>query len=230
MRFDNKRNIIIAAAIALIFLTSIYAYGSTRGAGSAVLSGVDKEYRGIVRFHVIANSNSDYDQEMKLAVRDRVLEAMSEKLMTETVSRYDAEDKGSGSSDAGAEVFAETAKLDIDEVKDLITENLDEIERIAEEVIKEYGSDYETHAELGVRFIPKKTYGDVTFPAGNYEALNITIGAGEGENWWCVLFPPLCLIDPSGASLENIETDSIGSGGSEIQLKFKTQEIIEQWT
>ena len=79
-------------------------------------------------------------------------------------------------------------------------------------------------------FIPKKTYGDVTFPAGNYEALNITIGAGEGENWWCVLFPPLCLIDPSGASLENIETDSIGSGGSEIQLKFKTQEIIEQWT
>ena len=62
---------------------------------------------------------------MKLAVRDSVLEAMSEKLMTETVSRYDAEDKGSGSSDAGAEVFAETAKLDIDEVKDLITENLD---------------------------------------------------------------------------------------------------------
>lgn len=218
MRFDKRRNIIIAIAAAIIFLASIYAYGAARGAAPGGASGrVPEEYSGIVRFHVIANSNSDYDQEMKLAVRDRVLEEMNKKLIAETVSSYD-----------GGESV--TAKLDIDEVKDLITENLDEIESIAEEVIKEYGSDYDAHAELGVRFIPKKTYGDVTFPAGNYEALNITIGEGAGENWWCVLFPPLCLIDPTGETLDGIETDGIGEGTSEIQLKFKTQEIIEQWT
>lgn len=218
MRFDKRRNIIIAIAAAIIFLASIYAYGAARGAAPGGASGrVPEEYSGIVRFHVIANSNSDYDQEMKLAVRDRVLEEMNKKLIAETVSSYD-----------GGETV--TAKLDIDEVKDLITENLDEIESIAEEVIKEYGSDYDAHAELGVRFIPKKTYGEVTFPAGNYEALNITIGEGAGENWWCVLFPPLCLIDPTGETLDGIETDGIGEGTSEIQLKFKTQEIIEQWT
>lgn len=218
MRFDKRRNIIIAIAAAIIFLASIYAYGAARGAAPGGASGrVPEEYSGIVRFHVIANSNSDYDQEMKLAVRDRVLEEMNKKLIAETVSSYD-----------GGETV--TAKLDIDEVKDLITENLDEIESIAEEVIKEYGSDYNAHAELGVRFIPKKTYGEVTFPAGNYEALNITIGEGAGENWWCVLFPPLCLIDPTGETLDGIETDGIGEGTSEIQLKFKTQEIIEQWT
>lgn len=218
MRFDKRRNIIIAIAAAIIFLASIYAYGAARGAAPGGASGrVPEEYSGIVRFHVVANSNSDYDQEMKLAVRDRVLEEMNKKLIAETVNSYD-----------GGESV--TAKLDIDEVKDLITENLDEIESIAEEVIKEYGSDYDAHAELGVCFIPKKTYGDVTFPAGNYEALNITIGEGAGENWWCVLFPPLCLIDPTGETLDGIETDGIGEGTSEIQLKFKTQEIIEQWT
>lgn len=228
MRFDKRRNIIIAIAAAIIFLASIYAYGAARGAAPGGASGrVPEEYSGIVRFHVIANSNSDYDQEMKLAVRDRVLEEMNKKLIAETVSSYDE----SGAKKSGsAGNSAATAKLDIDEVRDLITENLDEIERIAEEVIKEYGSDYDAHAELGVRFIPKKTYGEVTFPAGNYEALNITIGEGAGENWWCVLFPPLCLIDPTGETLDGIETDGIGEGTSEIQLKFKTQEIIGQWT
>ena len=230
MRFDKRRNIIIAIAAAIIFLASIYAYGAARVAAPGGASGrVPEEYSGIVRFHVIANSNSDYDQEMKLAVRDRVLEEMNNKLIAETVSSYDGGESGAKKSGSAGN-SAKTAKLDIDEVRDLITENLDEIERIAEEVIKEYGSDYDAHAELGVRFIPKKTYGEVTFPAGNYEALNITIGEGAGENWWCVLFPPLCLIDPTGETLDGIETDGIGEGTSEIQLKFKTQEIIEQWT
>lgn len=230
MRFDKRRNIIIAIAAAIIFLASIYAYGAARGAAPGGASGrVPEEYSGIVRFHVIANSNSDYDQEMKLAVRDRVLEEMNKKLIAETVSSYDGGESGAKKSGSAGN-SAKTAKLDIDEVRDLITENLDEIERIAEEVINEYGSDYDAHAELGVRFIPQKTYGEVTFPAGNYEALNITIGEGAGENWWCVLFPPLCLIDPTGETLDGIETDGIGEGTSEIQLKFKTQEIIEQWT
>ena len=177
MRFDKRRNIIIAIAAAIIFLASIYAYGAARGAAPGGASGhVPEEYSGIVRFHVIANSNSDYDQEMKLAVRDRVLEEMNKKLIAETVSSYD---EGGAKKSGSAGNSAATAKLDIGEVRDLIIENLDEIERIAEEVINEYGSDYDAHAELGVRFIPKKTYGEVTFPAGNYEALNITNPIGR---------------------------------------------------
>ena len=61
---------------------------------------------------------------------------------------------------------------------------------------------------MGVRYIPQKTYGDITFPAGNYEALNITIGSGQGENWWCVLFPPLCLLDEGTAPISGDDADS----------------------
>lgn len=74
-----------------------------------------------------------------------------------------------------------------------------------------------------MRYIPQKTYGDITFPAGNYEALNITIGSGQGENWWCVLFPPLCLLDEGTAPLSVGDADSdaaksaaYGSGSSDV--------------
>ena len=67
---------------------------------------------------------------------------------------------------------------------------------------------YTAAVELGVRYIRQKTYGDITFPAGNYEALNITIGSGQGENWWCVLFPPLCLLDEGTAPISGDDTDS----------------------
>ncbi len=66
-----------------------------------------------------------------------------------------------------------------------------------------------------MRYIPEKTYGDITFPAGNYEALNITIGRGEGENWWCVLFPPLCLLD-EGTAADSVADESAGSGDGTI--------------
>ena len=216
MGFDRKRNSLIAVIIAVIFLTSVYAYGASRQSGSG-----DSEeksggnYGGVIRFHVVANSNSERDQALKLEVRDRVLAVVNQALVSETMLRHEEED-------------GLTARLDLEEAHDLIEENLDKIEAVAEEVIAENGSNYEAVAELGVRWIPQKTYGDVTFPAGNYEALNITIGEGQGENWWCVLFPPLCIIDPEGSSLDGIETDSFGENSEAITLKFKTQELYEE--
>ena len=167
-------------------------------------------------FHVIANSDSEYDQNVKLKVRDHVLEVVQAELLNETMLRHEEND-------------GDTARLGLDEARELIETNLDVIEDAAREVLAEEGVSYGASAELGVRFIPQKTYGDVTFPAGNYEALNITLGEGEGQNWWCVLFPPLCLIDPDGSELDGIETDQIAGGQQAITLKFKTKELYDAW-
>ena len=111
----------------------------------------------------------------------------------------------------------------VDETREYLKENKKRLQRIAEGVIAAQGYDYPAAVELGVRYIPQKTYGDITFPAGNYEALNITIGSGQGENWWCVLFPPLCLLDEGTAPISGDDADSDsakaaadGSSSSEI--------------
>ncbi len=133
-----------------------------------------------IRFHVIANSDSAEDQALKLKVRDGLLAAINEDMAVE----------------AQTAAGAEPVSLDIDSSREYIRGHLAEIERTARGILRENGCDYGVKANLGVRWIPEKTYGNLTFPAGNYQALNVTIGSGDGQNWWCVLFPPLCLIDP----------------------------------
>lgn len=133
-----------------------------------------------IRFHVIANSDSEADQELKLKVRDGLLRKINGDLVVEAVATAGANDRRAG--------------LNLEQSRAYIQSHLDEIAAAAEEIIREEGYEYTVKAELGARFVPEKSYGSVVFPAGNYEALNVTIGAGEGHNWWCVLFPPLCLI------------------------------------
>jgi stage II sporulation protein R len=197
-------------------------------------SSEDEDYcSGIIRFHVIANSDTAADQELKLKVRDGVLEAVNEELVDETMARFDG---------VAVACSVEEVSLNIDESREYLLQHLDSIETIAEGIIKDSGYDYKVEAELGVRWIPEKTYGNTTFPAGNYEALNITIGEGKGQNWWCVLYPPLCLIDSSDQNEEpiatepGITTDLIKlrdknkeeiSTGVAIKLKFKTLELIQ---
>lgn len=122
----------------------------------------------IIRLHVVANSDSPEDQQLKLRVRDKVISAMS--------GRFEGLNN-------------------IEEVKAVIEGSLGEIEAVAKEAIKECGSNYDVRAEFKRTDFPTKMYGNLTLPAGNYQALNITIGSGEGKNWWCVMFPPLCFID-----------------------------------
>ncbi len=234
-------------------------------------------HSGIIRFHVVANSNSSEDQSLKLKVRDGVLEAVNENLIKETMDKYDTveADISKPTSEANEQSQEESVNdnvtnineepvnetmavidsrntqevsLDIEQSRDYLMTHLDLIEAIAEQIIKENGYDYNVTAELGVRWIPEKAYGDMTFPAGNYEALNITIGEGEGNNWWCVLFPPLCLIDGSDNpnQLEPFETTTFAAVGmtdellkmrknnteyvptqTAIKLKFKTLELLE---
>ncbi len=126
----------------------------------------------VLRFHVLANSDSDEDQELKLQVRDAVLAYMEENMPEED------------SADA---------------VKDWARAHIDAIEDVSRSVITENGADHPVSAAVTTCWFPDKSYGDVTFPAGNYEALRIEIGAAEGHNWWCVLYPGLCFMDTVNA-------------------------------
>lgn len=213
MRIDKKKTGLVVFVLACLTLyTGWYAQEQNRP--------MENEHEDIIRFHVIANSDSAEDQALKLKVRDGVLEAVNEELVRETMAQY---------VDAGEDITK--VELDVTDSREYIQENLAMIEEIAEEIIQGEGYDYEVSAELGVRWIPEKTYGDSTFPAGNYEALNITIGEGNGQNWWCVLFPPLCLIDSSDDKAtrygpEDFRMD-VGTKPA-IQLKFKTLELLNR--
>lgn len=119
----------------------------------------------VLRFHVLANSDSRVDQTLKLSVRDAVGGYLQEE-MKQMTEKEDCET--------------------------YINACLAGIKELAEETVKENGFAYPVQAELTECYFPVKTYGDYTFPAGSYDALKITIGAGEGQNWWCVLYPNMC--------------------------------------
>ncbi len=143
----------------------------------------------ILRFHVVANSDDTVDQEIKLAVRDAV-GAYIEPLLT------------------GAE--------SVDETKQIVDENMEAILAIAESTLDAAGFDYCVEARIATTYFPEKTYGSYTFPKGNYEALEIVIGEGQGHNWWCVLYPNMCF---RGAVYEVIEEDA----------KEALQEVLTPW-
>jgi stage II sporulation protein R len=130
---------------------------------------LQQEYaKELIRFHVIANSDSVEDQTLKLHVRDVVVNEMK----------------------------TQFAKADTKAEARIITyQNIDNIKSLAEQQIARESKDYQVQVMLGNYEFPKKTYGDLTLPAGNYEAVRVVIGEGKGQNWWCVLFPPLCFLD-----------------------------------
>jgi len=133
----------------------------------------------VIRFHVLAHSNSANDQALKDVVRDGVLEEFKQRI-------------NSGSS--------------IEESRDYLTQHLDEIREYAATLVEKQGYDYSVQAVIGRAFFPTRVYGDIAFPAGDYEALRIIIGEGRGDNWWCVMFPPLCYVD---ATQHNPDDDDI---------------------
>lgn len=122
----------------------------------------------VFRFHVLANSDSDEDQALKMQVKEAVIAYMKEEIPD---------------SDS------------VETTKEWARNHLDAIVNLAKAVIREEGYDYPVIAEVTTCDFPDKTYGDITFPSGRYEALRIEIGEANGQNWWCVLYPNLCFID-----------------------------------
>lgn len=156
----------------------------------------------VFRLHVIANSDSDEDQSLKYKVRDAVLEYMN------TISANC------------------TSK---EEVIRLANEYENEFKEIAEKVIAENGYNYDVKIKIGNFEFPTKTYGDISFPAGYYDALRIEIGEAKGQNWWCVMFPPLCFVDVTSGIVpdesKQIMQDNLGEEEYSIISDHKSNDI-----
>lgn len=166
----------------------------------------------VIRLHILANSDSPADQELKIKIRDRLLEKYRKEL---------------------------SSNEDIEKTRALIYENLGNIKKTAEAAAREYGFDYTVNVYLAKDFFPTKKYADVTLPAGKYEALRVEIGKADGKNWWCVMFPPLCYADTDDSeaaakSRERLEQLLSGDcyclitkNTPDVKVKLK---IIELWS
>lgn len=160
----NKK---VKNSLILLFLLFLYISISAISYVNAVSQDIEES---VFRLHVIANSDSYEDQNLKYKVRDNLIEYMNT-LCIDVESKEEA---------------IKIANL-----------HLDEFKQIAEKTIKENGFSYPAYVEIGNFSFPTKNYGDVSLPAGYYDALRVKIGNAEGQNWWCVMFPPLCFVNVS---------------------------------
>lgn len=166
----------------------------------------------VFRLHVIANSDSDEDQALKYIVRDNVLKYVNSMEFTSK-----------------------------SELLDYLNSNLAIIEDIARETIIQNGFDYDVNVEIGHFDFPTKQYGDISFPAGAYDALRIKLGNFEGQNWWCVMFPPLCFVDVTSGIVdeaskqmleENLTEEEyalVSDSNVPVQFKFKLFEFFNSF-
>ena len=194
---------IIAFVFFLIF--SAYSYASS------ISSDLSKS---VFRLHVIANSDSDEDQSLKLQVRDKLLDYMNS-ITANVRSKNDA------------------IKIAQDHQKDF--------QIIAEQTILDKGYSYPVTVEIGNYEFPTKQYGDITLPSGYYDALRVKIGKASGHNWWCVMFPPLCFVDVTSGIVpdsskeqlkENMSSEDysiISNDNSVTEFKFKIVELFKNF-
>lgn len=169
-------------------------------AGYAYTSGKDLE-KNLLRLHILANSDSKEDQALKLQVRDRVIEFIKVKY-------------GSVKNK--------------DEMMSLISKDIDGINKYVEEYIKSQQKSFEVKTELSKVNFPTKDYGLFKIPPGIYDSLRIIIGSGEGKNWWCILFPPLCFADSATSNPESIKNKEDAEKMLKDKLTKEEYTIISQ--
>lgn len=197
-------------ALVLLLLLSLFILVSAVSYVSAVSENIANS---VFRLHVIANSDSAEDQALKLKVRDSLLLYMNN--LSKNCSSKE-------------------------EVIELAKQNQEQLKQIAEKTITENGFSYPVSVEIGISDFPTKTYGDISLPAGTYDALRVKIGDSKGKNWWCVMFPPLCFVDVSSGivpedskeemkeNLNDEEYDLISkTDDNEIHFKFKLIEFFQ---
>ncbi|NMA02542.1 MAG: stage II sporulation protein R [Clostridia bacterium] len=184
--------------LTLTIIVSITLCG-IRGQGQETLYIPDQEY---IRFHVLANSDTPEDQALKYKVKDILVEEIEHKFIH---------------------------SQSIEETRGILTNNLDEIARIGQEAVLALGSNYEVKAQYGNFSFPTKYYGNgFSLPAGTYEAVRVIIGEGQGANWWCVLFPPLCFVDTKAPGPgEELTPAKESSEKIQISFSFKIFEWLE---
>ncbi|MGI6778504.1 MAG: stage II sporulation protein R [Acetivibrionales bacterium] len=206
MAFIKYGILIVIAAMAVTTVASlVYSNDVNKGLAD-----------NLIRLHVVANSDSLQDQQLKRDVRDAIISYMKNEL--------------------------EHSRA-IDETNYIIRSNLINIKKLAEEEIAKQGKEFNVNVMLGSYPFPTKSYGDITLPAGNYQALKVVIGKGEGNNWWCVLFPPLCFVDATHGTVPDsvkedlrmalteeeysIVTSANSDSDIPIKLRFKIVEFFQ---
>lgn len=204
---NSKVKMVIILSFLLFIYTSICAISYAQVTSNEIASSV-------FRLHVIANSDSNEDQNLKYKVRDSLLSYMNE-------------------------ICANCTTKD-DAIK-IVNENKENFRKIAESTIKENGFSYNVNINIGNFDFPTKNYGDISLPAGNYDALRVEIGEAKGQNWWCVMFPPLCFVDISSGVVpeeskevleNNLNEEEFAlvsdSSNNELQFKFKLIEFFQE--
>ncbi len=160
--------------------------------------------QNVLRLHIIANSDSVADQELKLKIRDEILAQTGETFVGVT---------------------------DLATAESKAKENLQNFEKIADNVIKENGFNYKAEVSLGECFFETRHYDTFSLPAGNYRSLIIRLGKAEGKNWWCVVFPAVCIPAASDGNLRDSVSDSsaeVAENSERYIVKFKAVEIYEK--
>lgn len=205
------QNSIFKRFLVLLFLLFIYTIICAFSYVNAVSSNIESS---VFRLHVIANSDSKEDQTLKYIVRDNILEYINNISKTATSK---------------------------DEVISIAQNNIDAIKEIAQKTVYENGYTYDVNVKIGNFAFPTKQYGDISFPAGFYDALRIEIGSASGQNWWCVMFPPLCFVDVSSGvvpedskeflqeslSSEEYSLLSESKNNNDLNFKFKIVELFQ---
>ena len=196
--------LMLILALLLLLYVSFNAFSYASSISSNIANNV-------FRLHIIANSNSYEDQDLKYKVRDKIIEYMKH-ITINSASKEDA---------------VAIANM-----------HLDDFKSIAKNVVLENGYNYDVGVKIGSFSFPTKQYGDISLPAGIYDALEIEIGNASGQNWWCVMFPPLCFVDVSSgivpdeskevlkSNLHSEEYNIISKNDSEITFKFKLLELL----
>lgn len=202
---NPKVKMVIILALLLFIYTTICAISYAQNISTDIAESV-------FRLHVIANSDSKEDQNLKYIVRDNLLEYMN-------IICKDCKNK--------------------QEAIEIVKSNVNEFKEIASDTITEQGYDYNVNINIGNFEFPTKTYGDISLPAGFYDALRVEIGEAKGQNWWCVMFPPLCFVDITSGIVpdeskelmqENLTEEEFAlvseNKNSEIKFKFKLLEFF----
>lgn len=207
----REKNILLLSIFIGTFITLVFML-ATKSYSYNIQKGIADE---VIRLHVLANSDEDYDQQLKIKVKDGIVKMLENELHN---------------------------SMSKDETRIILLQNLDKIEDKAKKIIEENGYNYNVSAKITFDDFPTKQYGDVVLPAGEYEALKVEIGEAKGKNWWCVMFPPLCFVDASvkevpkedkdmlKSVLTDTEYDIVTKADNEndipIKIKFK---IVEMW-
>lgn len=205
-----KRHIFLALSLFCFLLSGLCLFSIKRGQDEILASRISPQ---VLRFHVLANSDSRQDQQLKMEVKSLIVDQISREM------------SGCRSKD---------------EMCSYLLENSARLTGLAASYIRSQGLSYPVSLQICQDYFPAKIYGDIEFPCGTYDAARLVIGKGEGHNWWCVLYPSLCFIQPSYAVLPSSSQaalrSSVGDSDYEkmqvqerpsVHVRFKILELLQ---